>query len=129
MKTILTYGTFDLYHIGHVRLLQRLKGLGDYLIVGLSTDEFNEEKGKSAFFSYDIRREILLSNRYVDDVFPETCWEQKVNDITQMNIDIFGIGNDWEGKFDYLNNICKVVYLPRTSNISTTEIKDALKGR
>lgn len=126
MKVVITYGTFDLFHIGHVRLLKNLKKLGDKLIVGLSTDEFNQVKGKSSFFSYNERREILLSNKNVDDVFPEVKWGQKEEDIIKYQADIFAMGNDWEGKFDSLNEICKVIYLPRTEDISTTEIKKKL---
>ncbi|MBS9767519.1 MAG: glycerol-3-phosphate cytidylyltransferase [Flavobacteriaceae bacterium] len=128
MKKVITYGTFDLYHIGHIRLLKRLKALGDYLIVGLSTDEFNTEKGKKSFFSYEERKEILLSCKYVDEVFPENNWEQKRSDILKYNADIFGMGNDWSGKFDDLKDICEVVYLPRTDEVSTTEIKQALSN-
>ncbi len=128
MKKVITYGTFDLYHIGHVRLLKRLKDLGDYLIVGLSSDEFNIEKGKKSFFSYEERREILLSCKYVDEIFPENSWGQKRSDIIRYEADIFGMGNDWKGKFDDLNDICKVVYLPRTNEVSTTEIKKSLSN-
>lgn len=123
---VITYGTFDLFHQGHVRLLRRLRALGDKLIVGLSSDEFNTIKGKKSFFSYEERKEILLSCRYVDDVFPEYNWEQKVDDIKKYNATTFGMGNDWEGKFDHLNQYCKVIYLERTEDISTTEIKNNL---
>ena len=125
-KIVITYGTFDLFHIGHVRLLKRLRNLGDKLIVGLSSDEFNAIKGKKSFFSYEERKEILLSCKYVDDVFPEYNWEQKSSDIKKYNADIFGMGNDWAGKFDDLAEICEVVYLDRTEDISTTEIKNNL---
>ncbi len=126
MKKIITYGTFDLYHIGHVRLLKRLKALGDYLIVGLSSDEFNRMKGKVSFFSYEERKEILLTCKYVDEVFPEYTWEQKAEDIQKYNIDILGMGDDWKGKFDELSEFCEVVYLPRTNEVSTTDIKESL---
>ncbi|MCU9998453.1 adenylyltransferase/cytidyltransferase family protein [[Pasteurella] aerogenes] len=126
MKTVITYGTFDLFHIGHVRLLKRLKSLGDYLIVGLSSDEFNTIKGKKSFFSYEERKEILLACKYVDEVFPEYKWEQKRDDIIKYRANIFGMGNDWIGKFDELSNICEVVYLERTEDISTTDIKKTL---
>jgi len=126
MKTIITYGTFDLFHFGHVRLFQRLKSLGDRLIVGVSTDEFNAQKGKAAFFNYQQRAEIVAACRYVDLVIPETNWQQKQHDIKSLKIDIFGMGNDWQGKFDSLSSQCQVIYLDRTGNISTTEIKSSL---
>lgn len=127
MKKILTYGTFDLLHFGHINLLKRAKELGDYLIVGLSTDEFNENKGKKSYFSYDKREYMLKSVRYVDEVIKECNWEQKIDDIIKNKIDIFVIGNDWEGKFDYLKEYCEVIYLERTEGISTTEIKENLR--
>lgn len=124
MKKVITYGTFDLLHYGHINLLKRAKSLGDFLIVALSTDEFNlKEKQKKSYFTYEKRKELLEAVRYVDLVIPETCWEQKEMDIDKYNIDIFVIGDDWKGKFDYLQNKCKVVYLPRTPEISTTKIK------
>ncbi|QFU25358.1 adenylyltransferase/cytidyltransferase family protein [Shewanella eurypsychrophilus] len=126
MKTIITYGTFDLFHYGHVRLLHRLKMLGDRLIVGVSTDEFNALKGKAAFFNYQQRAEIVAACRHVDLVVPETHWQQKPQDIQRLNVDIFGMGNDWQGKFDSLANLCEVIYLDRTGHISTTEIKNSL---
>lgn len=125
-KVILTYGTFDLFHIGHVNLLKRLKGLGDYLYVGISSDEFNSLKGKKSFFSYEERSEIVKSCKYVDMVFPEKNWEQKVSDIKKYDVTIFAMGDDWRGKFDFLKEYCEVVYLPRTKDISTTEIKEKL---
>lgn len=128
MKTVITYGTFDLYHIGHVRMLKRLRELGDRLIVGVSTDEFNQLKGKKSFFSYEDRAEIVLSSQYVDFVFPEQNWEQKRGDIIKYNANIFGIGYDWFGKFDNLSDVCEVVYLQRTDGISTTYIKKSLHG-
>lgn len=128
MKRIITYGTFDLLHYGHINLLRRAKQLGDYLIVGLSTDKFNyEEKQKETYFKYDERKQLLESIRYVDLVVPEETWDQKRTDINTYHIDIFVIGNDWEGKFDFLKDLCKVIYLPRTEEISTTKIKSDLR--
>lgn len=126
MKKIITYGTFDLLHYGHINLLKRAKALGDYLIVGLSTDEFNQIKGKSSYFSYEERKILLESIVYVDEIIPETNWEQKKYDIVLHNADTFVMGNDWEGEFDFLSDICNVVYLPRTKGISTTKIKKDL---
>lgn len=126
MKTIITYGTFDLFHVGHVRLLKRLSELGDQLIVGISSDEFNLLKGKNSFFSYEERSEIVTSCKYVTNVFPEHDWKQKREDIIKFKADIFAMGDDWEGKFDDLSNVCKVVYLPRTEYVSTTQIKNNL---
>lgn len=126
MKTIITYGTFDLFHVGHVRLLKRMSELGDRLIVGVSTDEFNQEKGKSSIFTYQERAEIVASSKYVYKVIPENNWEQKISDIKNNNVDVFGIGDDWVGKFDDLKSICEVVYLERTELISTTDIKKSL---
>jgi glycerol-3-phosphate cytidylyltransferase len=123
MKRVITYGTFDLLHYGHINLLRRAKGLGNYLIVALSTNEFNEVKGKKCYFSYEERKNLLESIRYVDLVIPEKNWEQKINDIKEFKADIFVIGNDWEGKFDFLIEYCQVVYLSRTPEISTTKIK------
>ena len=128
MKRVITYGSFDLLHYGHINLLKRAKELGDYLIVCLSTDEFNEkEKHKKAYFSYDKRKMLLEAIRYVDLVIPEESWEQKVTDIHEYHIDDFVLGDDWKGKFDYLKNEgVEVVYLPRTPEISTTQIKKDL---
>jgi glycerol-3-phosphate cytidylyltransferase len=126
LKTIITYGTFDLFHVGHVRLLKRLSELGDQLIVGISSDEFNLLKGKNSFFSYEERSEIVTSCKYVTNVFPEHDWKQKREDIIKFKADIFAMGDDWEGKFDDLSNVCKVVYLPRTEYVSTTQIKNNL---
>ena len=127
MKKVITYGTFDLLHYGHINLLRRAKELGDYLIVALSTDEFNwNQKHKKCYFSYEERKQLLESIRYVDLVIPEECWEQKSEDIKEFKIDTFVMGNDWEGKFDFLKDYCDVVYLPRTPDISTTQIKDDL---
>ncbi len=127
MKTVITYGTFDLFHVGHVRLLKRLSKLGDKLIVGISTDDFNALKGKSSFYSYGERAEIVGSCKYVDYVFPESGWNQKKKDIQRFGAQVFAMGDDWKGKFDELNDICEVVYLPRTEDISTTSIKKKLE--
>ena len=127
MKRVMTYGTFDLLHYGHINILKRAKSLGDYLIVGLSSDEFNELKGKKSVMSYEERKEILESIRYVDKVIKESNWEQKVDDIIKYNIDVFVIGDDWEWKFDFLKEYCEVVYLPRTKSISTTLLKEIIQ--
>ncbi|MDR0292074.1 MAG: glycerol-3-phosphate cytidylyltransferase [Elusimicrobium sp.] len=127
MKTILTYGTYDLLHTGHIELLRRAKELGDILIVGLSTDEFNAEKHKQAVLNYSDRKKILEAIRYVDKVIPEEFWEQKISDVKKYNADVFVMGHDWDGKFDFLKKYCKVVYLPRTPYISTTQIKTKIK--
>ena len=126
MKRVITYGTFDMFHYGHLNLLKRAKELGDYLIVAISTDEFNLLKGKKCYFSYEERKKIVEAIRYVDLVIPEKNWEQKIGNIKKYDIDIFVIGDDWEGKFDFLKSECDVVYLPRTDGISTTKIKDEL---
>ena len=125
MRRVLTYGTFDLLHYGHIRLLQRAKELGDYLIVALSTDEFNEIKGKKAYHSYETRKKMLEAVRYVDLVIPEENWEQKINDIREYKVDVTVMGGDWAGsdKFEYLKDYCQLVYLERTEGISTTKIK------
>lgn len=127
MKRVITYGTYDLLHWGHIRLLKRARALGDYLIVALSTDEINEFKGKKAYHSYEERKLMLEAIRYVDLVIPENDWEQKRGDIVKFDVDVFAIGDDWEGKFDYLEDLCEVVYLPRTDGISTTKIKQDLE--
>ena len=131
MKKVITYGTFDLLHYGHINLLRRAKSLGDYLIVGLSTDEFNnKEKNKECYFDFENRKLLLDAVKYVDLVIPEITWEQKVSDIQKYNIDVFVIGDDWKGKFDYLEDFgIEVVYLPRTKEISTTKIKKDLNRR
>lgn len=126
-KIIITYGTFDMFHIGHLNLLNRVKSLGDRLIVGVSTDEFNALKGKKTLIPFDQRRQIVEAIRGVDLVIPETGWEQKVDDIKRHNVDVFVMGNDWAGKFDHLKAYCDVVYLERTDGISTTELKQSLK--
>ncbi len=128
MKKVITYGTFDLLHYGHINLLKRAKEHGDYLIVALSTDEFNwNSKQKKCYFTYEERKKMLEAIRYVDLVIPEECWEQKVTDVKEFKVDTFVMGNDWEGKFDFLKDSCEVVYLPRTPEISTTQIKKDLK--
>ncbi len=130
MKRVLTYGTFDLLHYGHINLLRRAKALGDYLVVGLSTDEFNlNEKNKRSYFSYEERKLLLEAIRYVDLVIPECSWDQKAVDVEKYHIDTFVIGDDWEGKFDFLKSQCEVVYLPRTPEISSTRIKEELHGK
>jgi len=129
MKRVITYGTFDLLHYGHINLLSRAKKLGDYLIVAISDDEFNEkEKRKKTFFSYEERKQLVESVRYVDLVIPETTWEQKIEDIKLYKTDIFTMGDDWLGKFDFLKSYCEVIYLPRTANISSTYMKDMLSN-
>ncbi len=130
MRKVITYGTFDLLHYGHINLLRRAKEFGDYLIVALSTDEFNwNEKQKKCYFSYEERKQMLEAIRYVDLVIPEESWEQKISDVKEFRVDTFVIGDDWEGKFDFLKDYCDVVYLPRTPEISTTQIKNNLKGK
>ncbi|MEC2055453.1 glycerol-3-phosphate cytidylyltransferase [Peribacillus psychrosaccharolyticus] len=126
MKKVITYGTFDLLHWGHINLLKRAKALGDYLVVAISTDEFNDLKNKKAYHSFENRKMILEAIRYVDEVIPEDTWEQKKDDIIREGIDIFVMGDDWEGKFDELAEYCDVVYLPRTIGISTSMIKKDL---
>jgi glycerol-3-phosphate cytidylyltransferase len=123
MKRVLTYGTFDLFHVGHIRLLERARSLGDYLVVGLSTDEFNLGKGKKSVFSYAERFAILSAIKHVDKIIPEDNWDQKLNDVIANEIDVFVMGDDWLGKFDFLKTQCEVAYLPRTAGISTTYIK------
>lgn len=125
-KIVITYGTFDLFHIGHLRLLKRLKNLGDKLYVGVSTDEFNALKNKKSFISFEDRCEIVKSLECVDYVFPENNWEQKVEDIKKYNAKIFAMGDDWVGHFDFLKEFCDVIYLPRTEGISSSFIKKEL---
>lgn len=126
MKTVITYGTFDLFHIGHVNLLKRAKSLGDRLIVGVSTDEFNQSKGKTTLVPYAHRAAILESCRYVDLVIPEQNWQQKRPDIVRHKVDIFVMGDDWYGKFDELTNLCQVIYLDRTKDVSSSAMKQAI---
>ncbi len=131
MKKVITYGTFDLLHYGHINLLKRAKSLGDYLIVVVSTDEFNlNEKNKKCYFTYEQRKALVEAIRYVDLVIPETCWEQKKSDIHEYQINTFVIGDDWKGKFDYLKQEgVEVVYLSRTPEISTSQIKSDLNKK
>ena len=125
-KIVLTYGTFDMFHIGHLNLLNRLKSLGDKLIVAVSTDEFNSIKGKKTLIPFEQRALIVQNIKCVDMVISEKNWEQKIDDIKKYNVDIFAMGDDWKGKFDFLKDYCEVIYLPRTQNISTTELKKEL---
>ena len=127
MKKVITYGTFDLFHVGHLNLLKRAKALGDYLVVAVSSDEFNALKGKKAYHSLQNRVAILQAIEFVDEVIVENGWEQKAKDIKQHNIDVFVMGDDWKGQFDHLEELCEVVYLSRTDGISTTKIKNDLK--
>lgn len=128
MKRVITYGTFDLLHYGHINLLRRAKSLGDYLIVGLSTDEFNwHSKGKKCYFDYEKRKQLLEAVRFVDLVIPENSWEQKIEDVKLYKADVFVMGDDWRGEFDFLKEYCEVVYLPRTPEISSTQIKAEMK--
>lgn len=127
MRKVITYGTFDLLHAGHINLLRRAKELGDYLIVVVSTDEFNwNEKRKKCYFSYEERKKLVEAVRYVDLVIPEENWDQKISDVKEYHVDTFVMGDDWKGKFDFLKDCCEVVYLPRTEGISTTKIKQDL---
>lgn len=128
MKKVITYGTFDVFHYGHVHLLKRARALGDYLLVALSTDEFNRLKGKKALYSYEQRKEILEACRYVDEVIPENTWEQKEDDVRTHDVCIFVMGDDWEGKFDFLKSTCEVVYLPRTQGVSSTQTRGFLNS-
>lgn len=127
-KIVLTYGTFDLLHHGHENILREAKSHGDVLIVGLSTDSFNLLKGKSSLDSYEIRKMNLLNTGLVDQVIPEENWEQKENDILKYDVDVFVMGSDWKGKFDYLNEFCEVVYPNRTEGISSTMLREKLKN-
>ncbi|MGL4589239.1 MAG: glycerol-3-phosphate cytidylyltransferase [Mycoplasmatales bacterium] len=126
MTRVITYGTFDLMHYGHIRLLKRAKEHGDYLIVAVSTDEFNKLKGKNSYHNFETRKKMLEAIRYVDLVIPENDWDQKKSDIEKYCVDKFVMGDDWQGKFDELKELCNVVYLERTPNISTTRIKEDL---
>jgi glycerol-3-phosphate cytidylyltransferase len=125
-RTVLTYGTFDLFHVGHLNVLERLRALGDRLVVGVSTDEFNREKGKGAIFSFEQRSRIVGALRCVDLVIPEVSWNQKESDIREHGVSVFGIGADWTGRFDHLGSLCEVVYLDRTAGVSSTEIREVL---
>lgn len=125
-RTVLTYGTFDLFHPGHVQLLKRARELGTRLVVGLSTDEFNAKKGKKSVMSFEDRKVVLEACRYVDEVIAEDDWEQKMSDAVRFGADVFVMGDDWAGKFDFLKEVCSVVYLARTPNVSTTQIKQSM---
>ena len=129
MKKVITYGTFDLLHTGHINILRRAKDLGDYLVVAISSDEFNANKGKQAYYTFEQRKAILEAVRYVDEVIAEDNWEQKKEDVKKHDIDVFVMGDDWKGEFDFLKEQCEVVYLPRTEGISTTQIKKDLKQK
>lgn len=129
MRRVITYGTYDLLHYGHIELLRRAREMGDYLIVALSTDEFNQIKNKKAYYDFEQRKMMLESIRYVDLVIPEDGWGQKEKDVDRYDVDVFVMGHDWEGKFDFLKDKCEVVYLKRTEGISTTKIKQELYGK
>ena len=128
MKKVITYGTFDLFHIGHLNLLKRAKALGDYLIVAVSSDEFNLQKGKVCKIKDTDRMQIVEAIKYVDQVIPETSWDQKIEDVKKYDVDVFVMGDDWKGKFDFLKDYCEVVYLPRTEGISSTQLKEELRN-
>ena len=128
-RTILTYGTFDLFHVGHLRLLERLAAMGDRLVVAVSTDAFNAEKGKSSLIPYEDRAAIVGALACVDEVIPEESWDQKERDVRAVGADVLAMGDDWQGKFDHLSHLCEVVYLPRTEGVSTTTIKGQLVPR
>lgn len=128
MKRVITYGTYDLLHFGHIELLRRAKEMGDYLIVVLSSDEFNKLKSKKSYYNYDQRKTMLEAIRYVDLVIPEDNWEQKINDVKTYHVDKFVMGHDWDREFDFLKEYCEVIYLKRTEGISTTKIKEELYG-
>ena len=129
MKRVITYGTYDLLHYGHIELLRRAREMGDYLIVALSTDEFNQIKNKKSYYDYEQRKMMLESIRYVDLVIPEEGWGQKETDADRFDVDVFVMGHDWEGEFDFLKDKCEVIYLNRTEGISTTKIKQELYGK
>ena len=126
MKKVITYGTFDTIHFGHLKLLERAKNLGDFLIVGLSTDEFNALKGKKSLLNYEERKSYLQAIKYVDLIIPENNWEQKIEDVKKNHVDIFTMGDDWEGKFDFMSDFCQVHYLKRTPSISSTMIRSKI---
>ena len=129
MKKVITYGTFDLLHWGHINILKRAKEMGDYLIVAISTDEFNRLKHKQSYHNFENRKMILEAIRYVDEVIPENSWDQKVEDVKKHNVDLFVMGDDWKGEFDFLKEHCEVVYLSRTEGISTSQIKTELASK
>ncbi|WP_324174442.1 glycerol-3-phosphate cytidylyltransferase [Staphylococcus pseudintermedius] len=129
MKRVITYGTYDLLHYGHIELLRRAREMGDYLVVALSSDEFNRIKNKKSYYNFEQRKMMLESIRYVDLVIPENDWGQKETDVEKYEIDTFVMGHDWEGEFDFLKDKCEVIYLKRTEGISTTQIKQELYGK
>ena len=129
MRRVITYGTYDLLHYGHIELLRRAREMGDYLIVALSTDEFNQIKNKKSYYDFEQRKMMLESIRYVDLVIPEDGWGQKETDVDRYDVDAFVMGHDWQGQFDFLKDKCEVVYLKRTEGISTTKIKQELYGK
>ncbi|KNH34503.1 glycerol-3-phosphate cytidylyltransferase [Exiguobacterium indicum] len=129
MKKVITYGTFDLLHWGHINILKRAKEMGDYLIVAISTDEFNRLKHKQSYHNFENRKMILEAIRYVDEVIPENSWDQKVEDVKKHDVDLFVMGDDWKGEFDFLKEHCEVVYLSRTEGISTSQIKTELASK
>lgn len=129
MRRVITYGTYDLLHYGHIELLRRAREMGDYLIVALSSDEFNQIKNKKSYYDYEQRKMMLESIRYVDLVIPEEGWGQKEKDVERYDIDTFVMGHDWEGEFDFLKDKCEVIYLRRTEGISTTKVKKELYGK
>lgn len=126
-RKVITYGTFDCLHYGHIHLLRRAKELGNYLVVAISTDDFNVRKGKKAIQSLNERLELLNAIKYVDEIIFEENWEQKVNDVITHDISVFVMGDDWRGEFDFLSTICSVVYLERTKSISSTKIRKIVK--
>ena len=126
MKKVITFGTFDTLHFGHLKLLERAKNLGDFLIVGLSTDEFNALKGKKSLLNYEDRKSYLQAIKYVDLIIPENNWEQKIEDVKKNHVDIFTMGDDWKGKFDFMSDVCQVHYLERTPSISSTMIRSKI---
>lgn len=128
-KRAITYGTYDLFHIGHLRLLKRIADMADELYVAVSSDEFNALKGKKCIVPFENRKEIVEALRMVTKVIREDNWEQKKDDVQKYNCDLFVMGSDWTGKFDFLKDYCDVVYLPRTEGVSTTEIKQEVKNR
>ena len=125
--TAITYGTYDVFHIGHLRLFERLRAISDRLVVAVSTDEFNDLKGKSALVPFEDRALIVASLRCVDEGIPENSWDQKIDDIRSLGVDVFGMGDDWEGKFDHLKPYCEVVYLPRTPFVSSSELRKSIR--
>ena len=129
MKKVITYGTFDLLHWGHINILKRAKEMGDYLIVAISTDEFNRLKHKQSYHNFENRKMILEAIRYVDEVIPENSWDQKVEDVKKHDVDLFVMGDDWKGEFDFLKEHCEVDYLSRTEGISTSQIKTELASK